>query len=214
MQYPHPYPQYQHTPQLDVNGIPKPAIPPTQPNGTAAESGNPDAPTQTPEEDQKNRNRGGEEYVKDSAATSVLDNHELPPSTPIRPSLAPSDEVTESPGWQTVPSRKHHRSLKTETSQDTLSQQEQQQPAQQPQPAKKQPSSSQLPQKQPSQPQLQTQPTQQTQQEKQQNRKSGSHTAAVQPQEPSHGIFILFYFYLFYFSASTSFYAMSLFTVN
>lgn len=131
--------------------------------------------------------------MKDSAATSVLDNHELPPSTPVRPSLAHADEVGESPGWQTVPSRKHHRSLKTETSQDPLPQQEQQQqqnqqpPAHQPQQAKKQPSSSQLPQKQPSQQQLQTQQTQQTQQqEKQQNRKSGSHTAAAQPQEPSH----------------------------
>lgn len=114
-----PYPPYPY-PQLDINGVPKHD---SQPNGIAHDG---DASTQPADEDQKKANRGGDEDVKDSAATSAL-GYELAYKTPIKsvPSLD-SDEVSESPGWQTVPSRKHHRTLKNEKSQETVGPQEQQ----------------------------------------------------------------------------------------
>ncbi len=138
--YPIPYmaPHYQHNPQLDINGLPKhdPALINTN-------------PISTNDEDQKKLYRGGEEHVKDSAVTSVLENNNnngnsVNVQTPTKSGTAQEqerDEFLESPGWQTVPSRKQHRLLKNEKSQESMQQleqkfqsQSQSQPQSQPQP--------------------------------------------------------------------------------
>jgi hypothetical protein len=132
--YPHPYPQLDINPEL-ANGI------------THGEN------TPNPEEqDQKKLHRGGDEDVKDSAATSTNNNPKTPAKGPM-PSL-PLDEVQESPGWQTVPSRKH----RAPASQEKQPQQTQSQQAQQQQPTQ-QPTQQNT---QPGQPQVQSQAPQQS----------------------------------------------------
>lgn len=86
--------------------------------------------TQNTEQDQKNLSRGGDEKVKGSAVTSTQNNEQ----TPMKgaQSLTFDDEVSESPGWQTVPSRKHRPSPSLPpVKNENLPQQSQQQPTQQ-----------------------------------------------------------------------------------
>lgn len=92
--------------------------------------------TQSSEQDQKKLIRGGEEAVKGSVATSAQNNEQ----TPIKgvKSLTLDDEVLESPGWQTVASRKHRPGKSQETPPQQQLQQPQQQQQQQPQAAQQQ----------------------------------------------------------------------------
>lgn len=175
MQHPYPPPFHFQHPQLDINGMPKPNDPSNPnplPNGTEADSN--DTNTQQSDEDQKKLFRGGEESVKDSAATSVLVNE-----------LSPEGEEMESSDWQTVSSRKH-RSLKTEKSQELTQptqQQNTQTQSQQQAHANQQPHVQQS--QAPHQPQQQQQPQQSQQQPQQPQQQQQSQQQPQQPQQQS-----------------------------